>query len=108
MANIKKSLGRINVVDLDELYKEDSTEKGEWADIDEDALKSMFIAPEPEEEEGPDARLCYDKYGISPDWYAEKWEGFPDEYYRILAALHTKALDEAMENNQEISLEQIP
>ena len=106
MANIKKSLGRINVVDVDELYKEDSTEKGEWADIDEDALKSMFIAPEEEEE--PDPRLCYDKYGISPDWYAEKWDGFPDEYYRILASLHTKALDEAMENNQEISLEQIP
>jgi len=97
MANIKKSLGRINVVDVDELYKEDSTEKGEWADIDEDALKAMFIAPEPEEEE-PDPRLCYDKYGISPDWYAEKWDGFPDEYYRILASLHTKALDEAMEN----------
>jgi hypothetical protein len=94
MANIQKSLGRINVVDLDELYKDDSTEKGEWSDISEDALKSMFIPPEPDDE--PDPRMCYDKYGISPDWYAEKWDGFPDEYYRILSSLHTKVLDESM------------
>jgi hypothetical protein len=94
MANIQKSLGRINVVDLDELYKDDSKEKGEWSDISEDALKSMFIQPEPDDE--PDPRLCYDKYGISPDWYAEKWDGFPDEYYRILSSLHTKVLDESM------------
>jgi hypothetical protein len=47
MANIQKSLGRINVIDMDELYKDDSKEKGEWSDISEDALKSMFIAPEP-------------------------------------------------------------
>jgi len=94
MANIQKSLGRINVIDMDELYKDDSTEKGEWSDISEDALKCMFIQPEPDDE--PDPRLCYDKYGISPDWYAEKWNGFPDEYYRILSSLHTKVLDESM------------
>ena len=99
MANIQKSLGRINVIDLDELYKDDSTEKGEWSDISEDALKSMFVAPEPNDE--PDPRLCFDKYGISPDWYAEKWDGFPDEYYRILSSLHTKVLDESFENKKE-------
>lgn len=99
MANIQKSLGRINVIDMDELYKDDSTEKGEWSDISEDALKSMFIQPEPDDE--PDPRMCYDKYGISPDWYAEKWDGFPDEYYRILSSLHTKVLDESLEIKKE-------
>ena len=42
-----------------------------------------------------DPRLCFSPYGIDSDWYAERFEGFPPQYYQILAGLHQKALADA-------------
>ena len=86
--------GSINVIDVSQL--DDDEAKGKWRDLDEDVLTGMFkhLHTEGEVQE-LDPRLCFAPYGIDSDWYAERFEGFPDSYYQILAGLHQKALADA-------------
>ena len=94
--------GSINVIDVSQL--DDDEAKGKWHDLDEDVLTGMFQHLHTEDEVAElDPRLCFAPYGIDSDWYAERFEGFPPEYYSILSGLHRKALEDAevLERNEE-------
>jgi len=85
--------GCINVIDASQL--DDDTAKGDWKDLDDDVLTGMFKHLHTDDEAELDPRLCFSPYGIDADWYSERFEGFPPEYYSILAGLHQKALADA-------------
>jgi len=86
--------GCINVIDVSQL--DDDEAKGKWHDLDEDVLTGMFQHLHTEDEVAElDPRLCFAPYGIDEDWYSSRFEGFPPEYYSILAGLHRKALEDA-------------
>ena len=86
--------GCINVIDASQL--DDDTAKGDWKDLDTDALTGMFKHLHTEDSDAElDPRLCFSPYGIDSDWYAERFEGFPPQYYEILVGLHQKALADA-------------
>jgi len=86
--------GCINVIDASQL--DDDTAKGNWKDLDDDVLTGMFQHLHNDDDVAElDPRLCFSPYGIDSDWYAERFEGFPDSYYQILAGLHQKALADA-------------
>ena len=85
--------GCINVIDASQL--DDDTAKGDWKDLDDDVLTGMFQHLHTDDEAELDPRLCFTPYGIDEDFYAQRFEGFPPEYYQILAGLHQKALADA-------------
>ncbi len=86
--------GCINVIDASQLDDDDA--KGKWKDLDDDALTGMFQHLHTEDSDAEvDPRLCFSPFGIDEDWYAQRFEGFPPEYYSILAGLHQKALADA-------------
>jgi len=85
--------GCINVIDASQL--DDDTAKGDWKDLDDDVLTGMFQHLHTDDEAELDPRLCFSPYGIDEDFYAQRFEGFPPEYYQILAGLHQKALADA-------------
>lgn len=86
--------GCINVIDASQLDDDDA--KGDWKDLDDDVLTGMFKHLHTEDSDAElDPRLCFTPYGIDEDWYAQRFEGFPPEYYSILAGLHQKALADA-------------
>ena len=86
--------GCINVIDASQL--DDDTAKGDWKDLDDDVLTGMFKHLHTEDSDAElDPRLCFTPYGIDEDWYAQRFEGFPPQYYQILAGLHQKALADA-------------
>ena len=102
--------GCINVIDASQLDDDDA--KGAWKDLDDDVLTGMFKHLHTDDDEAElDPRLCFSPYGIDSDWYAERFEGFPPQYYEILAGLHQKALADAelLEKKDKIMLlEDVP
>ena len=69
----------------------DDVEKGAWIELDEDSVHEMFTPVEAKTEqelevECLDNRFNYTIYGA--DWYEEKFPGFSDLTYEILAREH--------------------
>ena len=101
---IQKTNAIVKEVCIDDVMKEDA-DKGKWIELEEDSVHEMFACLANLNEADADAACLdsrYDFTAYGADWYAEKFPGFDDLVYEILAREH-KALnaDPVAENPEE-------
>lgn len=87
---IQRTNAMVKEISITDVLNEDA-DKGHWVDLTEDSVHEMFsnLANFNEgdtEAECLDNRYNFKAYGA--DWYEQKFPGFPDMYYDILAAEH--------------------
>jgi hypothetical protein len=101
---MQKTNAIVKEVCIDDVLKEDA-DKGRWIDLDEGSVHEMFACLANLNEADADAACLDDRYNFEAygaDYYAEKFPGFDDLVYEILAREH-KVLnaDPVAENPEE-------
>ena len=71
-----------DIIELSEI--EDDTKKGTFQILSQDELQTILGIQADEQIEVLPSELFFDG-AYCPDYYAEQFPGFPDEYYEILA-----------------------
>ena len=87
---IQKTNAVVKEVCITELLNEDA-DKGHWIDLDEDSVHEMFANLANLNEADADAACLDDRYNFKAygaDWYQQRYPGFPNDWYDILAAEH--------------------
>jgi hypothetical protein len=91
---IQRTNAIVKEVCIDDVMKEDA-DKGRWIELEEDTLHDMFACLANLNEADADAECLDNRYNFEAygaDYYAEKFPGFDDLVYEILAREH-KALN---------------
>lgn len=91
---MQKTNAIVKEVYIDDVLKEDA-DKGKWIDLEEDSLHDMFACLANLNEVDADAACLDDRFNFEAygaDYYAEKFPGFSETIYQILALEH-KALN---------------
>ena len=91
---MQKTNAIVKEVCIDDVMKEDA-DKGAWIELEEDSVHEMFACLANLNETEADAACLDDRYNFEAygaDYYAEKFPGFDETVYQILALEH-KALN---------------
>ena len=91
---MQKTNAIVKEVCVDDILKDDA-DKGRWIELEEDSLNDMFACLANLNEADADAACLDNRYDFTAygaDYYAEKFPGFDDLVYDILAREH-KALN---------------
>ena len=87
---MQKTNAIVKEVCVDDILKDDA-DKGKWIELEEDSVHDMFACLANLNEADADAACLDNRYDFTAygaDYYAEKFPGFDDLIYEILAREH--------------------